>query len=166
MMKKKQFEYGVYGLLIGLVLGALIGFAELNWIKKSQRHVVAVPMMIVTAIIVSIGGYGIGNKNGKRIYIEEKLGIDKASHEYCREGRYWIGRTTWKDHRQERPYRIETKRIDGNLCSCFNGQVFRYHGIPNANQQTVPRYHKETVQDVFNRLFDGYVEDGEQILEL
>ena len=165
-MKKKQFEYGMFGLLIGIVAGVLLGVGELNWIKKSQRSIMIWPVIAVTVLVTSITGYGIGSKRGKQIYIESKLGIDKASNQYFKDGRYWVGITTWVDWRHENPFTIETKRIDGILCSSFNSQVFRNHGIPNANQQTVPKYHKQAVQEVFDKLVDGYTEDGQQMLNL
>lgn len=50
-MKKKRFEYGLIGLLIGSVLGIIAGFGELNWIKKSQRGALT-PYVIGITIVV------------------------------------------------------------------------------------------------------------------
>jgi hypothetical protein len=165
-MVKKKFEYGIYGVIIGLVVGALLAFGELNWLKKSQRETMLIPVVGFTVLITTVLGYVKGSDIGKTIYIEERLGIDKADHTYGKDGRYWVGTTTWTDQRDGSIWTLSTQRVNGHLCTAFQGQVFRNHGIPNANQDTVPRYHMAVVNEVFEKLRNGFVEGQKQELVL
>ena len=165
-MKKKQFEVGMTGLVLGVFVGILLGVGELNWIKKSQRGTMAIPVIAVTVFITAIAGYNIGSGIGKKQFIEERTGIKYAQEGYYKEGRYWVGITQWTDKRGNQTFKIKTERVGGTLCSSLNGRTFRNYGIPNANQQTVPRYHKQTVNEVFTKLIDSFKEGQPQELVL
>lgn len=165
-MKAKQIEYGLIGLIIGLLVGAILGLAELNWIKKSQRATVAIPLIAITAAIVSIVGIYMGSNHGKLKFIKQRTGLDNIITEYIKDGRYWIGISTWIDKREWQEFKIETQRLNGILCSAINGQVFRIHSIPNANQQTVPKIHAEIVTEVSRKIIDCFEEGKPQMLNL
>jgi hypothetical protein len=165
-MRKKQFEVGMSGLFIGILVGIILGIVELHWMKKSQADTMVVPAIVISMAITAIAGYTIGSSIGKTIYIEGRLGIDKAKEEFFKSGRYWMAKTQWTDTRSNQHFTIETQRVGGSLCSTFNGRVFRNHGIPNANQQTVPRYHRQTVKEVFDKLKSTYVEGKVQEITL
>ena len=143
-MRKKQLEFGITGLIIGVAIGALLGLGELNFVKKSQRPAFMPFAIGITAIIGACVGYGIGSNMGKSTYIEDALGISKPTEDgYYKDGRYWVGRTSWKDTRDGKEYNLITRRNgSGVLVSYLNNKEIWNHQIPSANQQTVPKHHQ------------------------
>lgn len=158
-MVRKKLEYAILGLIIGVILGILLGFGELQWIKKSQRQSFMPLAIGISVLLCACVGYSWGSKTGKEIYVDECLGIDKSEESFYKDGRFWVGITKWIDKRDSKQYQLVTSRHGGNtLVTSLNNHIIYNHGIPNANQQTVPSYHKQSRNQLWKELRDSFTE--------
>jgi hypothetical protein len=164
-MQKKQFEFGLKGLLIGLLLGAIIGFLSLNQIKKSLRSQSLPFIVIGCAIAFAISGYGIGSKMGREHYIEERTGIDRPAKDgFLKDGRFWIGVTKWIDNRDNKEYTLLTGKPNDkqvkNLISSLNGRCFVIHESTSASKESVPKLHNTAKQQVWKAIKENFNENS------
>ena len=161
-MRKKQFEYGLQGAIIGLVIGAIVGFFTLNQIKLSQRGTMLPITIVAGAVFGAISGYSIGSKIGKNAYIEERLGFNSLDTGFYKDGRYWVGYTKWTDNRDNRQYILQTSRgYQKNLVSTLNGSSFTTHDCTSASKDTIPKYHGQARESLFKQLKNSFVETPE-----
>jgi hypothetical protein len=160
-MRKKKFEFGVRGFIIGLFIGVLAGFGALTQINKSQRGMmlpIAVPGF---AVFFAISGYKKGSAMGKSAYINEQLGIDEPlSHGFFKEGRYWYGITKWQDKRDGTEHKIITGRSNHkNLISMLDDRLIMIHDCKSAAAKTVPKYHLMARSHIWGILKTNFSED-------
>lgn len=159
-MNKKQIEYGMYGLLIGIVAGVIIGISTLNYMNKTERSMMPLFIVGISSIVIGVIGYGKGSSIGKGIYIEQTLGIDKATDSMLQDGRYWIGITKWMDTRNNKQSTLLTARSQaGPLVTELNEELFINHEIKSASKVNVEKHHRQARQAAFDKLRENFSEN-------
>lgn len=158
-MRKIQYEAIITGFLIGALIGALAGFGELQWIKKSQREIMLLPLISISAVVGSIAGISIFLKTEKKRYVDKRLGISDAANELYKNGRFWIASTKWFDNTSGKNNELFTGRDkDGNLVSEMNGLTILDHKIRSGSKANVTKYHEQVKQTVFKTLREQFSE--------
>ncbi|OSZ80541.1 hypothetical protein CAP36_04630 [Chitinophagaceae bacterium IBVUCB2] len=158
-MEKSKFKYGINGAIIGIILGAIIGFVFLSQTKKSQRNKVLPYSLLIGSLFGVISGYSIGSRMGKEEYIEEKLGLKNLNEEIIKDGKYWYAYTQWTDKRDGTFYTLQTaKSNQKNLVSVLNEKLILWHDCQSASKETIPRYHAFAKNHILKLMKDNFTE--------
>lgn len=157
-----KISYSISGLIIGILIGSLAGLGESRYTKESQRGTTIPILAIGGSILGGAVGASFGYNLGKKIYIEEKIGISKASLNLFQVGRYWNAITKWTDTRNpEYVYELNTSRVtQGLIQSTLNGKVFITHNTNSASQVNINRFHKEAQSLIFDKIISTFNEDA------
>jgi hypothetical protein len=149
----KSNQYAVVGFLLGAVLGVLIGFGELSMIKKSQRDAVMPFAVIGTALAFGVGGAKLGYNAGKDDELTTSLGLNSIKDEYYKEGKYWIGVSSWTNPQTGKVYRLTTARSNIKvLVSVLNDAIIINHNVEGATQANLVKYHSAAKQQVIKEI--------------
>jgi hypothetical protein len=158
MSNKISYTFG--GLLLGILLGSLLGLAESNYTKKSQRGQTVPLLTIMGAIGGGLIGAFYGHKIGLKHDIEEKTGISKEITDFQKDGRYWLGETYWTDTRErDKINRLETKRIGkGLIITTLNSVQIYVHSTESASKESISKCHNLAKQFVFDKVIETFNE--------
>jgi hypothetical protein len=168
-MRRKQLQYGFYGLLLGGILGILVGIGELNYIKKGIRNQAALPVISLTVVVLSVAGISYGRRLGKEAYIEDTLGMNTITVEYEKIGRYWEGVMQWTDKRNNKTYLLriakgETGFLHAYLSNNKDAQKSETRlNEKSASKETVPKTLRYYRMELFTQLKAGYTEEPQAI---
>ena len=157
-MVKKQFEYGIMGILIGIAAGALLGFSILSQMNKTERSMMLIFIIGTCCIIGALAGYVKGASIGKAAYIQDVLGINSASDNMLQDGRYWVGVTKWTDKREHKENTLLTARShSGFLVTELNEEMFINHEIKSASRANVEKHHRLAKKIAYDRLMEEFL---------
>lgn len=168
-MRKKQLEYGFYGILIGAVLGILVGIGELNYIKKGIRNQAALPVISITVIGLSLAGMSYGRKLGKEAYIEDRIGMNSITVEYEKIGRYWEGVMQWTDKRNDKRYWLRiakgnTGYLHAYLSNNKDAQKSETRlSERSASREAIPKALQHYRSEIFKQMKQGFTEEPQAL---
>lgn len=164
-MRKRSIEFDFTGMFIGLVLGAILGYAALRMVKKSQIGAAAPYIIGFSTVFCAFIGFNIGQGVGKNDYINEKLGLKKILQDgYLKDGRYWIGITKWIDGRNQAEHILVTARSNQKfLISQLNDRVILKHDDTSASKTAIPKCHEMAKNYVFGILRNTYADEPKEL---
>lgn len=84
-----------------------------------------------------------------------------------KDGRYWIGSTTWSDTRKSSIINIlETRRVtQKQIVSFLNDAPIHVHNTESASKESISKCHKNIQLHVFKRIFESFDENSAKPLE-
>jgi hypothetical protein len=151
----------IYSFLGLIIIGSLAGLGESRYTKESQRGTTIPILAIGGAVLFGAVGASFGYNLGKKVYIEEKTGISKATYNLYQIGRYWNGITKWTDTRNpEKEYQLFTSRVtQGLIQTSLNGKAIITHNTNSASQVNIAKHHKQAERIVFDKIISSFNED-------
>ena len=153
---KLRKQYALTGFFLGFAIGVCAAFGQLAFTSKSLRGKLMPYSLGICSVFFSLSGYKIGRKQGEEADIEEALGLNRASTEFFKEGRFWIAETRWYDRAGQEYFLKTCKDTNGSLCSYFNGAISTNHNLNSGSNQNVTRYHKLEIGKFFRHLKDNF----------
>jgi len=152
----KSTSYAFIGLVIGLILGSVVGFGELTFIKKSQREGIAAILVSVTAIIGGAIGAKLGYSVGRDEVKSDKLGLSKISDQAFKDGRFWVAVSKWVDPSTGAEHILRTGRSNIKvLVSDLDGEIIINHGLEGANKTNVFKCHNLAKTEVVRKFMNS-----------
>ena len=151
-MKRKQSEYAIIGLVIGIIVGFLLGIFALSQFKKSQREQLSLISIGLFTVGFAAIGYAKGSKIGKEIDKEERTGISKATTALHPYKRGWVAITEWTNDEGTTSKLVTGQADDNELVTMFNDEVIQRHGISSGGKVNVEKFHQAQRNTVFNEI--------------
>lgn len=152
----KSLLYALGFGIIGLVIGAIAGIGETRYYKKSQRATVLPIAVILCGGAFAVIGAGIGYATGEDERKRRSIGLDAATTEFFKQGRFWVAVTRWRHPDTGAESSIKTgKNQHGELQSNFNhnGQLHVItHGVYSGSQVNVQKAHNVAINNYYKFL--------------